>query len=324
MNNAKPILLSIAISTLFLSLFIHNVEWHELSSEILKADTLILSLSVVVKLIGFVLMAYRTKTILSPLFSFNLRTSFTSIAIAFTGNNLLPLRMGELLKAKFLSTLSNLSFSTCLPVLVFERLLDFMCLIILVIVSTPLIADTTLNLTGAYVLFSVLILFYLLLRQIALHPNSSIRLFNLILGKFPLLISTRLSPVIGSAVLAINQIHSPRKLATALIFSIGYWLTQLISIHIWIVAFKLEVPWYAPSVILIFIALGNFFPSAPSNIGTYHYFTMLALAILGVENNQAASVAIVGHAISIIPYTLAFAPICLANWPRRSTKNVTF
>ena len=50
-------------------------------------------------------------------------------------------------------------------------------------------------------------------------------------------------------------------------------------------------------------------PSAPGFIGTYHYFAALALGLFGVSTELAASFAIVGHAVAIIPFTILLSPL---------------
>jgi uncharacterized membrane protein YbhN (UPF0104 family) len=76
------------------------------------------------------------------------------------------------------------------------------------------------------------------------------------------------------------------------------------SLRIVMAAFGLELPFYAPAVVLAVTALGTALPSSPAFVGTYHYFSALGISVLGVEEATAASFALVAHAVAFVPFTL--------------------
>lgn len=313
-------ILGASVSMIFLMLFMRKIDWSLLLNEIYKVDLLILGSSLIFKFFGFVFMTLRSSTILSPLFRFNFQTVFSSVALAFTGNNLLPLRMGELLRIKYLADSSKLRFVSCLPALVFERLLDAVCLVILLVLIIPIISTSEFNLASIYVLFVGLALLFLFLRYIAYQPNRVRIILSFFLNLLPEILSEKFTAMFDAVFDAVRKIYSPRRLLVALFYSLLYWLTQLLSIYVWIIAFDLKLAWYSPLIILVFLSLGNFLPSAPSNIGIYHYFMMTALTMLSVKESVAASIAIVGHGVSVIPFTILFLPLCLTLFSRTDLK----
>jgi uncharacterized membrane protein YbhN (UPF0104 family) len=52
-------------------------------------------------------------------------------------------------------------------------------------------------------------------------------------------------------------------------------------------------------------------PSAPANLGTYHFFGVLALGLVGTDATRAAACIIVFHALDVVT-ALAFGAVCLA------------
>jgi hypothetical protein len=58
-------------------------------------------------------------------------------------------------------------------------------------------------------------------------------------------------------------------------------------------------------VLLVFLAFGAALPAAPGFIGTWDYFFVLGLALFGVARETATAVALTGHAVAIIPFTVA-------------------
>ncbi|WP_196138488.1 lysylphosphatidylglycerol synthase transmembrane domain-containing protein [Aliikangiella sp. G2MR2-5] len=310
-SHKKIIITGLLVSSIFIFLFLKDTNWKTIIEEITKANIYILSIALLSKFFGFIFMTERIRTILRPIYKFQFLDSFTGVAVGFTGNNILPFRIGELLKTKFFSHKSGARFSKCFPVLIFERLLDATCLMILVFIAVPYLVNAKFDFIALSLLCSGISVFYICLVLVAKSPSKTKSIANIVINKFPEKLSSRLTSTIHSIIDAIKMIHSPSRLLLALLLSLGYWLTQILSVYIWLIAFNLSLPWFAPIVVLIFVSLGNFLPSAPSNIGTYHYFLAFALSMLGVNNDTAVSVAIIGHAISIFPFTILFIPLCL-------------
>ena len=54
-------------------------------------------------------------------------------------------------------------------------------------------------------------------------------------------------------------------------------------------------------MVLVFLGFGAAIPSSPGYIGTYDYFAMRGLALFGVPTPVAASFALVGHVVALVP-----------------------
>jgi len=53
-------------------------------------------------------------------------------------------------------------------------------------------------------------------------------------------------------------------------------------------AFNIGVPALLVPLVMALIAASAMLPSAPGNVGTFHYFGLLALGLVGVERGLAA------------------------------------
>ena len=104
--------------------------------------------------------------------------------------------------------------------------------------------------------------------------------------------------------------------ASILLLTTGYWLASILTIQVWLWAFGLTLPAHAPLVILLFIALGAALPSTSAQIGTYHYFAMAGLMLFEVSKTTAASVALVGHALAVVPFALLGIVLLLFEYSR--------
>ena len=95
-------------------------------------------------------------------------------------------------------------------------------------------------------------------------------------------------------------LRSWRAIAAALTLAAGYWLCILVAIQTWLWSLDIELVWYAPAVVQIVLAFGALIPSAPSSVGTFHFFAKFALTMMGVEAALAGSFAVVGHLMAHI------------------------
>jgi uncharacterized membrane protein YbhN (UPF0104 family) len=106
----------------------------------------------------------------------------------------------------------------------------------------------------------------------------------------------------------LSALGSSAPALTATIVTVGYWAATLGSTQIWLWAFDLSLPWYAPLVITSFLAFGTFLPSSPGFVGTYHYFAAASLRVFGVAEPTAIAFGVVGHAMAIVPFTVLGVP----------------
>lgn len=308
---ALTLLLQVALSALFIYLTLRKIELDEVWKGITRVSIAILSLSLLSKLTGFLLMSLRSRMLFAPLHRYSMFTLLRSIFVAFVGNNLLPLRMGELLRVHFLADKGGLSHGSCLAVIVLERLLDAFCLLLVFFACLPVIWDKMPD-YHALTYFGLLLLLFLgLALFLNRRPQQMIGLCRLLTkplgGKISGFITTQLERFARG----LSGLASPTTVALVVMVSVGYWMTHMCSIRIWIWAFGWDLPWYAPLVILIFISFGTMLPATPGYVGTYHYFTKMALSLFGVAASAAATFAIVGHAMAIVPFTILGAPLVL-------------
>lgn len=299
------------LSALFLFLTLRRIPHERLLQEIGQASLPILSLVLITKLVFFLLATCRTWLLLSAWRRHSFGTLFRSHLIGFAANNALPLRAGELVRLDYLARTGDLPHATCAPLVLVERLFDVVALAALLLAILPAAAETIPIGASAYV-------------------GSAVALVGLALAegarRRPALL---VSAVAGAASLLGERVHafvhtkserfaagfaavpSLWVLLGAAAVSLSAWLTGALSVQIWLWAFGVEAAWYAPALVLVCLAFGTAIPSTPGHIGTYHFFAVAGLTAAGVDAAAATSIAIVGHAASVLPYTLIALPVLL-------------
>ncbi len=308
--------IGLAVSALFVWLVLRKVSLGEIAEDAATASLAILSLSLVTKLFGVLFMTARSRVLFSALHAYSLPALFRSILVGLAGNALLPFRAGELLRVGYLARVGGISAGACLGVLVLERLLDAFCLVLLFFTVAPFTVLGDEARVSLYAFAGALTLSLALTAWVATHPEGTLRLAAQLATPLPEALTRRLLRPLEQLVTSLGTLSSPVAAAGVVGLSLGYWVTSAASIQVWFWAFSLTLPWYAPFVVLFSVALGSFLPSSPGAVGTWHYFAVTALTLMGVATVQATSLAVVGHAMAFVPFTLMSLPILLPDLAR--------
>ena len=303
-RRSGTVVLGLVVSAVFTYLTLRKTDLAQVVAKTARVSVAILSLSLITKFCGLVFMTWRSLQMSRPLHPFKAIRMFKSILVTFAGNNLLPLRMGELLRIDYLAHHSRVAHSSYLAMVGIERLVDAFCLLVVFLITMGLATAKAPENIGFYVLGAAVLSALVAAIFFSRRPE-------LLIG-----FSTRASKIFGPRISrfvtakmerfsrGLSTLASTPAAARVLLISVGYWAMSLGSIQLWLWAYGLDLPWYAPLMILAFTSFGTMLPAAPGYVGTYHYFVVLALGYLGVGKVLATSFAIVGHAMAIVPVTL--------------------
>ena len=121
MKNKKA-WLGFIISAIFLYLAFRHSDWLEIWGYIRQVDYGVLLAAMPVFLLHLLARAWRWRFLLLPAGRPAYSSLFGSMMIGFMANNLLPLRLGEFIRAYVLGRRENLGFSLVLATLVVERI----------------------------------------------------------------------------------------------------------------------------------------------------------------------------------------------------------
>jgi len=301
-------LLGLAVSALFAWLTLRKVSVAELGQHMLAASLPILLLSLVTKLVGMLFMTLRSTVVLAGVGHFRFMQLFRSIFIVTGGNAILPLRLGEILRIGFLVRTGGASAGACLGAVALERLLDMFCLVALFAVVMPM---TMLDLPAESSLYAFALVLTVGMGGslwAARRPEQVVVVAGRLAGLAGPVAASRIQGLVGRLTQGLSSLRSTRGVILVMLYTLGYWMASVGSAAVWLWAFDLQLPWYAPFLVLFFAAMGSFLPSSPSAVGTYHFFTTQALLLLGVGRALATSVVVLGHALAFFPVALVSLP----------------
>lgn len=339
MNRGKLVFTTL-ISVLFLYLFIWSPHFRHLFSgeepflvalfghpridwgsliRILSEVHLRYVLSAVLVLMGSeFIRTWRWQILLSPVQKVSFHTMFGFLNIGYMANNILPMRLGEVLRAYMLGDYQHISRVSVLATIVIERLLDMLALVALVGLSLFLyrfppgtISPTAATMMGgAALLLAGVILLMLVYRRLTLWIID--RLTAFLPGRW----REKIVNMAQSFLDGMEIMRSTHHFGRLLLSSVSLWVCYLIITLLTFLAFDLQSGDYpqlsgqfvtAGIVVLTITTVGFAIPSAPGAIGTYHAAGQFAMSLFGVPALVAVPFAIVLHLVNfILTTTLGF------------------
>ena len=112
------------ISVVFLYLAFRKIDFRDLWSTLVSVQYWWLIPGLGIYFVGVLVRTWRWQFLLAPLKKVSIKTLFPIINIGYMGNNVFPLRMGEVLRAVVLKRRESVSISGSLATIVVERIFD--------------------------------------------------------------------------------------------------------------------------------------------------------------------------------------------------------
>ena len=292
--------LGLAISAVFLFLAVRNIHWPDVWAAWRRARLDLLVAGTVLLVVGWGIGAVRWRILLAPAPGLRMQDAFGYIMIGYLANTVLPLRLGDLVRATLVGRRRRLGVSRALGSLALERVLDLLTLIgitllVALMMKIPPAIQKTVATLAVGGLVALLFLFVL-----ALHQEKLPRVTALLARIMPHVLAERVITLIRNFSDGAAVLRRPAGLISAWTLSLLGWGVAGICAMTWIRAFHLEVPWQGAFFVLIMVNLGSAIPSSPGYIGVYHYLAVLALSLWTPDRNATLAYAIGTHALNML------------------------
>lgn len=297
-------ILGLAISLIFLYLAVRNVEWGMVLADLKGIDPLSLTLTIACLFASLFFRALLWKNLLKFKKRVSSLHAFEGVLIGAMGNNVLPFRMGELVRAYAMSKKEHLSKSLTLASIVLERLLDVLSLLIffLALFLSVQLADWLL-LSGV-VIFAFLLLMVALVYLTVIDAWRFSSLLTRLLKYFPATISHQAERITQSFIQGLALIKNGAQVIEVIFLSLCAWSVWTGGVYFGLKAFHLELPITAPLLLVVVINMGVMIPSSPGFIGVFQYLCVVALSFFAVPKETALGFSVLLHAIQYVPVTL--------------------
>lgn len=293
----------IIISIVFLYLVFKKVNFAGIKQSLKSVNYIYLMPAVIAYLSSFLLRGIRLGVLFKNIKHIPFWNLISALMIGFMSNLLLPLRMGEFVRAYCIAKKENIGKSLTLGTIFLERMLDgftllFFLLAILIFFPFP----QWLARIG-YVLSFLFVGGLIFLFLLIFNKEKAVSLFEKIIFFLPKNVHKKLSGYLDSFISGMGILRDLKLFSASLILSVVIWFTEVLMYSLVIRAFSPSIPFYASLLILVLINLGVLLPSAPGYIGTFHYFAKIGLLFFGVSNETAVSFSLLLYALMYLLIT---------------------
>lgn len=289
------------ISIVLLWLALHGVDFAGLWQALRGAQYWWLLPAVAVYFEGVWVRALRWQVLLAPVRRVPARRLFPVIAIGYMANDLLPARLGEVVRVYMLGRREGISKTAALATVMLERVLDGVTMLLflgLVMLFVPLESWLVRLLGAGAALFAGALLVLLLLARASTLVAGLVEVVAIILPP-----SLRSWPgrLAGAFMDGLHALRSPALTLKALGASIAAWTCEALMYYLVALAFALVPP---PAAILATTAvanLGTLVPSSPGYVGPFEFLVRRTLEAFGVGAEVALGYALVLHMALLLP-----------------------
>ena len=290
---------------------VRGVEWSTVLVVMGRVNPLALLVPTVWYSLFFVLRAYRWQRFVDPLEPLPIRPFLSAALIGFMANNVLPLRLGEIIRGYALSRLTPVRLSTALATAVLERVWDLFVITFLLVWVIP-----RFPLPGGLVWANTLML--------ALGVGCLVAGWWGVrhAGSLPLAwLPERVADLVRHCVDGLRALQNLSLIVHIVALSLAMWLS--VAGYYWLLlrACGMDLPLEAGLVMMLVVAVGVMLPAAPGFIGTFQYAVILALSLFSVPREEALSFSIIAHLAQLLPVILAGFIALLGSglplWPTR-------
>lgn len=305
-------LFGVAASVLLLWWVLRDVSLTAVARELRGVRPGLFLLAVTLATAGFAVRAARWRVLLLPFApDVPFRPRFAATTLGFAANNLLPARVGELVRAHSLARLSRASTAGALASLAVERLLDGLvlaCFLFAVMAAPAFPASRMAGVhpwLGGLLVLSLSAALLLGFVLVALRPQALLRLAG---GVFRRMLPEKARAAVSGFALAfvegLSVLRDPRLFALSLLWALFQWAFLALSYLAAFRAFGIEVGYTGAVFLQSLVSLAVSIPSSPGFFGPFEAAARVGLELYGVPGEKAVSFAVGFHLGGFVPVTL--------------------
>jgi len=300
-------LLAIAL----LAWFLRGANIRDVAEQVRHANLALILASVLIVAVIYVVRTVRWQYVLQPVGPTRFRTAFRTTIIGFAASFILPARAGEVLRPYLLARQDGLSATAAFATVVVERVLDMIAVLALLSVfvwaptgpsTSPLLEAVKLSAAAAGLVAAGLMG---VMWVLASHPGWMGRAVLKAGAVLPVRIAQTLSKLARTFSEGLAVSRAPRALVLASVWSVLLWV--LIAAQIWLVtrAFGIAMPFTGSFLLQALLVVGLALPT-PGGVGGFHEaYRLGTTTFFAADNDAAIGAALVLHAASFIPITIA-------------------
>ncbi len=312
----KKFFAGLAIGGAFLYFTLRQIDLANCWHYIRQASIPWICLAVFVYFLAFVARGFRWELLVEPLKSgVPVKRLFSLLVIGFFMNNVLPLRLGEVVRANIAGQKLSTTRTGILATILVERLFDGISYITLFLITIMLLpfpgwAKTSFSI-GSVVFVGLLVMLYFLLK----HREIAVRFMDKM--PVPARFKVVAQNMFNSFIDGLQIFAKGSSLVKVFFLSVLVWSIEGSVFFLMGQSFGMHLTIFQCFFVMIIIGMGAILPTAPGFVGTVEFLGVTSLAFMGFNKNEAF-----GYIITL--HLLQLATVSLLGIHSLVTENISF
>lgn len=293
-----PQVLGYAIAAASLIWVLHGFPYGEMIPAIQSLDWKWMVIAVAADLAIYFAQAWRWKTLLGPVVRLGYWRTTQALYIGVFANEVLPLRVGELIRCYLLAHWNDLRLSLSFASAVVERLIDGVFMLLTFILTAAFVRGIPEDLMLLVQFLGVLLVVgVVILGWVVLHKQHA----------HAVLSENRWYATVRHIIEGLHLMGNRRTMGLTSLLSLLYLAFQIFATYALMKAYGLDLSFWVAGGVLAIVRLGTMVPNAPGNVGLVNVATVLALRLFDVELNDAKTFSFIMLFALSIPLIIAGA-----------------
>jgi uncharacterized protein (TIRG00374 family) len=304
MAKSKTLWIGILISLLLLALVLYGTDLRTLGDVLRTAEYFFLLPALALYFLGVFLRSIRWHFLLRSLKPIRLWPLFQVTVIGYMANDLLPFRIGELVRAYILGETQQISKASTLVTIVLERVLDGVTMLLFIGGASfflPLDDRIRVLLIVGSILFAAVVVVLVVFASLRERFDHII---HAVMRRLPERWGSLGIKLVDSFFHGLSVLRNPTDTFAALLFSVLAWLSEASMYAVLARVFSITLPF---PVYILGAAVANLaatIPSTPGYIGVFDAPLKSILILFGLDNDLATGYTLVLHAALVVPVVL--------------------
>jgi uncharacterized protein (TIRG00374 family) len=284
----------LAISAVFLWLAVRDADPDDVRAALGDANVGLVLLASLMFMCGYLLQATRWRKIAATP-QVGVRRFYEMVLGGLACNNVLPIRIGELVRAGWLSREAPMSGGRALGSVALDRACDVITLAVFLVIGIQAVPtpDWLRNMIIGAAVLVVFIVAALVFARLYTRSRGRERRER-----------GRLRRIVRDTIDFLGEPVGRRRAAVWLALSAVAWSVGAVAVYFVARSVGVHLEPLQAVFLASALALGVAIPSSPGYIGTYQLIAVEALGLLDVDESQALAFSILMHASWFVPTTL--------------------
>ncbi|MCZ8512558.1 lysylphosphatidylglycerol synthase transmembrane domain-containing protein [Paenibacillus filicis] len=294
----------ILVSIILVYFVVKGINFVDVWKVIISLNYLILIPAVIIQILSYWVRSMRWAIILKNIKKVRVNNLFPVICISYMANNLLPLRIGEFVRAYLMGKKEKISATAVFSTVILERIYDGITLLLFLGVTA--IVYPFPNWVKQIGLVTTLFFFCALgfIFCLVLFKERTIAFINLFTKYLPSNYNKSIKGIIEKFIDGFDIIKNKKNFVPIAVYSIVIWSMEACLFYALAKAFDFNGAIYLAFFTLVVVNLGIMIPSSPGYVGTFEYFITKALSVFGITKEISLSYALVLRVFQYLPITI--------------------